>query len=250
MKRLIACLLCAALCCFQANAAGWLPLAKSSGGGVAFSITNTDKKADTSSGTVITYNAGGNPSIGATNGGNRIIVITLSGQGFGGGITSCTVNGVAATPKGTRFDGVAGAAQFYISDSAAGTSALTSAAVVITYTGTVNSSEIGVYVVTTSTPSQTPLENDNANFAPATSIAATVTIPAGGGGIAVATLNDNGTATSVSWTGMTADYNDSVGGLNNIQASGVHTTSTGSTTFTANFSSVPDSFLVATSWAP
>src|SRR6267142_4647715 len=33
MKRLITFLLCAALCCFQANAQGWLPLAKSSSGG-------------------------------------------------------------------------------------------------------------------------------------------------------------------------------------------------------------------------
>jgi len=117
-----------------------------SSGGVAFSITNTDKKADTSAGTVITYNAGGNPSIGATNGGNRIIAFTLSGQGFGGSTPTATINGVAATRAGSRFSGNAGVGLFYLSDSAAGSSALTSVPIVVTYGGAVNSSEIGVYV--------------------------------------------------------------------------------------------------------
>lgn len=221
---------------------------KKPGGGVAFSITNTSKKADTSGLSTITYNSGGNPSIGATNGGNRIIVITVSGRNFISSPT-CTVNGNAATRAGSRFGGSGGAALFYISDSAAGTSALTSAAVVVTYGGGQAASEIGVYVVTTSTPSQTPTEADNANFSASTSIAATVTIPASGGGIAVVGIDDNGTATTTTWTGMTPDYDDAVGAPD-IQASGTHTTSTGSTTFTANFGSKPDNFLVATSWAP
>jgi hypothetical protein len=42
MKRLIALLLCVALCCLQANAAGWLPLAKSGGGGGG-TVTLQDK---------------------------------------------------------------------------------------------------------------------------------------------------------------------------------------------------------------
>jgi hypothetical protein len=38
MKRLIAFLLCAALCCFQVQAAGWLPLASPGGGGGAVTL--------------------------------------------------------------------------------------------------------------------------------------------------------------------------------------------------------------------
>lgn len=212
------------------------------------SITLTDKKSDTSNTSVITYNSGGNPSIGPTNSGNRIIVITVSGKAFISNPT-CTVNGNAATLAGARFGGNGGVALFYISDSTAGTSALTTAAVIVTYGGNQSTSEIGVYSVLTSSPSQTPAESDNANFTSSTSIAATVTIPSNGGGIAVVTLNDNGTASSVSWTGMTADYNDALGVGPDIQASATNTASTGSTAFTANFASVPESFIIVTSWA-
>lgn len=221
------------------------------GGGVVFSITQTDKKADSSGISTITYNAGGNPSLGATNGGKRILVIAASASAPGS-FGACLVNGATATQLGFRASGRCGAGIYCISDSAAGTSALSSCSVQIAYGNGIAVSEIGVYVVTTSTPSQTPSTNNNASFVTAASLAQTVTIPSGGGGIGVVAADENSVAGMVTtWTSMSADYSDDLGG-GFFEASATHTSTTGaSVPFTANFSpSAASSLLVIAGFAP
>lgn len=221
---------------------GWLPLAKASG--VSFGIALTDKKADASNTSSITYNASGNPSIGAPNGGNRIIVIDVSAS-VPGSFGTCLVNGVAATLLTSRSSSQAGAAIYYISDSAAGSSLLSAVSVNVSFGANIAQSEIGVHVVTTSTPSQTPSSANQAVFAANTTITQNLNIPAGGGGIGVVSTDNNGQAgVATTWTGMSADYDDDL--ASTIQASATHTLTTGATVaFTATLNATFQSALLA-----
>lgn len=212
------------------------------------SITLTDKKIDTVGGASITYNVGGNPSIGLSDPGRRIVIALSCTNPTG--ITNCLVNGNAATNLGTRF-GNACASLWEITETAAGTAGLTSCSVQFNFAGSVIHSEIGVYSVITSNPAQTPGAANNALFISSSSISATLlNIPSDGGGIAVMAGDLNGSPNSTTWTGMTTDYDDNLGS-NFTEGSAAHTVSNfGSVTFTANFSSsMNQSFIVAASWS-
>src|SRR5690242_4037919 len=72
--------------------------------GGTLSITNTDNRADNSGLATITYNAGGDPSIGAADS-NRVVVVAIGARDNTTTVSSVTIAGVSAT----QVSGAAGA---------------------------------------------------------------------------------------------------------------------------------------------
>jgi hypothetical protein len=223
------------------------PVAAGGGGGGGFSITLADKKPDTAGGSPITYNSGGNPSIGASNS-NRVIVIEiLARTGNALGATGVTVNGNAATqaPSAASLSNSMSTDIWYITEAAAGTTGLTTAPVVVTYSAASIRSEIAVYRIIPTTPTPTSAVNNKATSV-TTLTSPGITIPSGGGLIACAAFRNTGAAT---WTGFSNDFDDQIAATN--EATGMKSTTAGSSGYTITFAgSAQDIEMSVAAWGP
>lgn len=200
--------------------------------GSSFSITATATKIDTVGGTSVTYNSGGDPSIGTADA-NRIVVVAIFAR-----------LGATATVSGVTIDNGGGAVSMNRVSSAAATITAsccsdifylnvttgTTATIAVTYNGSSLSSAIEVYSVITSTPSQTPTGNSSSNTS-ASALNQSLAIPSGGGLISVVGITANPGAPSFTWsTSGSSIVEDADTGVGTRHFSAAHDTADAGTT--------------------
>lgn len=242
MKRLIAFLLCAALCCFQqdSRAQGWFPLVKAGGGG-GFSLTFKNSAGSASTGvTTINY--------GTLTWGSGCSALAIPISWYNTTVTD-TVSSVSV---GGSTVGVSQVSGVFVASNSGGVSldmwelvapAGTSAAISVTYSGLVAfNSAISVYCIVTTTTTRSAASNGGPNATAA--VAGAVTVPSGGGAVAMATDVNGHTIT---FTNATSDGNNTGGGA--FFGWG-HTTSTGSVTVTATPSLSDSTVVGVAAWGP
>jgi hypothetical protein len=195
----------------------------------AFSLTYEDNRTDTGGvGATVTYNSGGDPSIGAADA-TRIVAIGISGRTPNLTISSATIGGISATQ-------VSGAG---IVESSVMTSDIwyaavptgTTATVIVTWSGTPFDTGISTWSIIGSTGAPTTGVNAGAASGPGASANLSLppyTVPSGGGSFTIYTNRDFGTPSN-SWTNATQDFSNP--GTRFYM--GAHTTTTGSVTVTA-----------------
>lgn len=196
---------------------------------MAFSLTYEDNRQDAGGvGATVTYNSGGDPSIGAADA-TRIVAIGISGRTPNLTISSATIGGISAT----QVSG-AGIVENSVMTSDIWYAAVptgTTATVVVTWSGTPFDTGISTWSILGSTGTPTVGKNAGAASgpgAPASLSLPAYTVPSGGGSFAIYTNRDVATPSN-SWTNATQDY----AVLATRFFTGAHTTTTGSVTVTA-----------------
>lgn len=214
------------------------------------SITFTDTKTDDNGGVnnPVTFNGGGNPSIGASDSQRVIVIEVMWRVDAATGLTGVTVNGNAATQisgaAAIMTNGVS-TDMWQITEAAAGTSGLTTAAVVVTFNETPLRAAIGVHRVLTSTPTPSTAANNQTASAQTLALGA-ITVPASGGSIACSLYRNAGTAT---WTGLSNDYDSGIVGIHDY--TGTHSSAAGSVTYTVTFTGSANQLsMSAAAWGP
>lgn len=190
------------------------------GGAVTFALTFAASKSDTVGGTTITYNGGGDPSIGTADP-NRVVAIAIMCRvGATATVTSATIGGVSATQASGAGIGIAGASltDIWYASVPSGTTA----AVAVTYGSASVVSEIAVYRIITSTPTpQDSQHNSTATLAAAGNLSKSVTIPGAGGAIGAFGYVPGSSSLPDTWSGgtITRDVDVSLTGGRNFSAS-------------------------------
>jgi hypothetical protein len=214
------------------------PFYKATGGGVVFSLTNTDSAVDNSNATTITYSG---KSFGAADP-NRIIIVALGARTTNTALTSVTIGGVTATE-------VSGSAAINTNTTLcdiyqAAVPTGTTGNIVIVGPAALVRSGIGVFRLVTATPAATSASNNESLSA--ASIAASVTVPATGKGIAFQMNRD--TVAPATWTNATSDFGLAITGGSGA-VTGADVTGTGAVTVTAAAASGEVCLSIA-AWGP
>jgi hypothetical protein len=198
----------------------------------AFSLTNTDNRVDVIGGTTVTYNAGGDPSIGTANA-SRIVVVAMGGRvSSSSPVVSVSINGNAATHvsgASVTENTVMIADIWYLAVPTG-----TTATIAVTWPSNAFSSSIGVWSAIGSTGVPTVAVTASAATGPGAPAALSLpamTVPVGGNALAMYG-NRDWVAPSISWTNATLDYNVNASSVGGGEYTGAHTTATGSVTIT------------------
>lgn len=199
---------------------------------VVFSLTFTDTKADTVGGTAITYNSGGDPSIGVADT-NRIVAVAIMARiGATATVTSVTIGGISAT----QVSGAAASPANLATDIwYAAVPTGTTATVVVNYGSTSVVSGVAVYRIITSTPTpQDGQHNSSATTSSASPLSKSVTIPSGGGMIGSFGYIPGGSGSNNAWSGgtITRDVDVNIGVTGRYFSAAHDTTDSGLTTIT------------------
>lgn len=221
---------------------GWLPLVRATT--IIFSLTATDIKSDTTGGTTVTYNGGGNPSVGTADS-NRTVVVMIFARVNTTTISSVSICGVAAVQ-------VSGAQAVNTNTTMtdiwqAPVSGGTTCTISVTYGASAARSAIAVYRLITGTPTATAATNNKSTSA--STLSTTITIPAAGKGITSLGVRGNTASTAISWTGATLD--EFVGPFTGSLFSSASITGTGSESPIGFPNLNPDELTMSTAaWGP
>jgi hypothetical protein len=242
MKRLIAFILCAALCCFhgQSSAQGWLPLAAPSSGGSALTFTPTA--------TTVAWSVAPSPpvtfsavSIGTASS-DRIVVAVLAvdGNATNGVISGITIGGTSAT-QAAKLDPTAtikGIYIYYLKVTSG-----TTANIVVSCSGFPGGIGLAVGIITGSATTSlgTSATSDQWTSPQSDPHSITATIPTNGVGVVGVTIDR---ATTPTWTNATGDANTTEPSGNTEAMLMAHTTNnspsfTGANSFAMVLASAP-----------
>lgn len=170
--------------------------------GVTFSLAYIDNRIDTGTTQTITYNAGGNPSIGAADP-NRVVVVGMGRRSDTAAINSVLINGSNATHVTGAFvksGGVMVTDIWYL-----GVATGTTATIVVDWGGSVFSdSGIAIWRVVTGTP--TPTTASTGVSASGITTITSYTVPSGGKSMNVFIARDVPLLTGVDWTVAVEDF--------------------------------------------
>lgn len=208
----------------------------------AISQTNGTSAQDTTSQTTYTFTS---QSIGAADASRVVAAVVVSRQaGTVGDISSVTIGGVSATQVKTCYNTAANTSVLAIWVAAVPTG--TTATVSVVFPSAMLRAMVSLYRIVGSNgsvPSGAAIDclyNTSVG-----SVAATVTVPSGGGSV-IGSMNTN-TAT-VTPTNYTEDIDTAIS--TTAVETGNDTSHSGSTTYTATFSTSASGGIVAAAWSP
>jgi hypothetical protein len=205
---------------------------------VPLAITNTFNSNSTTNSSTYTYSGA---SIGTASADRYIIVGTAGREGGNRTFNTCTVGGAATT----RLVHQATLNHLALFITNAPVTSGTTADIVITLSGGSQRNAVSVWALTGSLSSITPLDTLSID---STDPSGSLNVGADGAHVAIAYTNGN---TSVTWTGVTEDYDVSFeSGNNNTFSSGSDITAAAAArTITANFGSSNDDRMLAASFS-
>ena len=202
------------------------------GGGGGFSLTFTDTKTNSAGGSAITYNSGGDPSIGTADA-NRVVAVAIAARVNTtftvssvtiAGVSATQVSGAAATPGSSVCTDI-----WY-----AAVPSGTTATVVVTYAGTSVVSGIAVYRIITTTAAPSAGQNDfDVAFNNASSpLSRAITIPSGGGMIGSFIYSPASGSNTTTWAGgtITKDVDVNINSTGRFFSAANDVTDSGATT--------------------
>lgn len=217
------------------------------GGATPFSITGTDHAEDSTGATTYTWSSK-NFAIGAANA-TRYVGMTLVGRGIGllGSASSVTVNGATSATfvgkRNTQVDGNSLVTEIWVVPVPTGTTMTIS----VVYPSSMLRAGIAVFSIlgsNGSTPAGAAVSS--AEGGSVASVNTAVTVPSGGGSLVVSANLNSATVTPTNYT----EYIDAIIGSTTAYEAGSDTSNSGSTTYTATFSTTASGNIVAAAWSP
>lgn len=205
---------------------------------VDLAITNTYNGNNTANNSSYTYSG---ISIGAASPDRYIIVGTGGRDASNRTFNSCTVGGASTTRL--VHQATLNHLALFITD--APVTSGSTANIVISLSGTSQRNAVSVWALTGSLSSITPLDTLNID---ASDPSGSLDVGAGGAHVAIAYTNGG---RSVTWTGVTEDYDVAfeAGNLNTFSSGSGITAAAAARTITANFSASDDDRMLAASFA-
>jgi hypothetical protein len=175
----------------------------------AVTLSYTDSATSSSNGPTVTYST---RSLG-TAAADRIILVGVIGNDNSRTVSSVTVGGVSASITVNTFTGASAAHCIYIWQAAVPSG--TTGNIVVTFSGTVSDSGIGVWALYNANSTATATATNSSN-----PLSTTINVPANGALVGIAR---SGASSTFTWTNLTENY-DTITPTNSVGWSGASAT--------------------------